>query len=368
VEVRNWEARSLPGDSIPPISGESDLAGALHEVSNALTVVLGWLDAAHSTVPAGPGREAIEVARTHARLGHHVARRAIRGEEPGDSDSQAARSLAQLAVLGVTQEAQRQGVRVQIEEQNAARVLLDNASAVQQILLNLLLNAIAFSPRGGQVTLALRHEGMSVIFTVSDEGPGIDAERARTVLSSGVSTRGGGAGVGLRYSSALARSHRGELTLVRATPGASFALRWPTDEAPSSVRHEPIAEPVLANTRILVVEDDPAVCTLLEVALGARGARVILAPTAAEFARVATGSQTFDAALIDLSPIAEDVSGALASLRNPNPRMPVILISGFASGVPPELENTVSAWVRKPFEMGELIDVLRSVINGPSSG
>jgi len=337
-------------------------------VSNALTVVLGWLDAAHSTVPPGPGREAIEVARTNARLGHHIARSAVGGEDSADTDIQAARSLAQFAVLAVTQEAQRAGVRVQVEEQNATRVLLEDASAVQQILLNLLLNAIAFSPSGGKVTLALRHEGMSVIFTVSDEGPGIEPERARTVLSSGKSTRGGGAGVGLRYSSALARAHRGELSLVRASPGASFALRWPTDEAPSSVRHEPIAEPVLANVRILVVEDDPAVCSLLEVALEARGARVVLAPTASDFARVASGAQSFDAALIDLSPIAEDVSGALASLRTPNPRMPVILISGFASGVPPEIETAVSAWVRKPFEMGELIAVLRSVIDGPGSG
>src|SRR6186713_767717 len=58
--------RSLPP---PPPDQEADLAGALHEVSNALTVVLGWLDVAYSRLEAGPARDAIDVARTHARLG-----------------------------------------------------------------------------------------------------------------------------------------------------------------------------------------------------------------------------------------------------------------------------------------------------------
>jgi hypothetical protein len=54
-----------------------DLAGALHEVSKALTVVLGWRDVARSKITNGPEREALEGARTHARLGYGIAR-------PGD--------------------------------------------------------------------------------------------------------------------------------------------------------------------------------------------------------------------------------------------------------------------------------------------
>ena len=53
------------------------MAGALHEVSNALTVVLGWLDVALAQLAAGSAREAIEIAHTHARLGHGLARSAI---------------------------------------------------------------------------------------------------------------------------------------------------------------------------------------------------------------------------------------------------------------------------------------------------
>src|SRR6187455_1608999 len=74
--------RSLPP---PPPDQEADLAGALHEVSNALTVVLGWLDVAHSRLPPGAARDAIDVALTHARLGHGISRGAIGAEAPESS-------------------------------------------------------------------------------------------------------------------------------------------------------------------------------------------------------------------------------------------------------------------------------------------
>jgi hypothetical protein len=101
------ESRSSPVAS----KAEADLAGALHEVSNALTVVLGWLDAAHAKLPPGDERDAVEVARTHARLGHRVAREAIGAEVfPGGTSERAAKSLAPCALVGVAPQAERRGV------------------------------------------------------------------------------------------------------------------------------------------------------------------------------------------------------------------------------------------------------------------
>src|SRR3569832_150888 len=83
VAVKEPHSTALASLPVPP---ERDLAGALHEVSNALTVVLGWLDnALAACAPAlegqpdadGTARQAIEIARTHASLGHAIARRAV---------------------------------------------------------------------------------------------------------------------------------------------------------------------------------------------------------------------------------------------------------------------------------------------------
>src|SRR3982750_476963 len=92
-----------------------DLAGALHEVSNALTVVLGWLDVATTRQDPQAIRDAVEVARLHARLGHHISRAAIGAEVPErECEQRSARSVLSAAALGVTPQAERRAVRVLI--------------------------------------------------------------------------------------------------------------------------------------------------------------------------------------------------------------------------------------------------------------
>src|SRR4051812_42638648 len=257
-----------------------DLAGALHEVSNALTVVLGWLDVATSRSDPHAAHEAVEVARLHAQLGHQIARAAIGAEVPErENEQRSARSVLNAAALGVTPQANLRSVQVLVDAEEPGHALVRHASAALQILTNLLLNAIDFSPEGSEVMLSVRDIGSSVLFSVADQGPGIDPERVATLLTATKSTRRGGAGVGLRHSASLARSHGGELRVARSAPGACFELRWPIAEARSSVRPSRAAASNVRGARVLVVEDDSAVCSLVELALEARGAEVVLAPS-----------------------------------------------------------------------------------------
>jgi DNA-binding response OmpR family regulator len=116
---------------------------------------------------------------------------------------------------------------------------------------------------------------------------------------------------------------------------------------------------VLAGTRVLVVEDDADVATLLESALGARGARVVVARNAEEL--MLRAMETHDAALVDLSPIAHDVKGAVEALRKGSPDVALVFISGSAVGLPEGLDDGEAGqirWVRKPFEVAEIVAAL----------
>jgi CheY-like chemotaxis protein len=126
---------------------------------------------------------------------------------------------------------------------------------------------------------------------------------------------------------------------------------------------------VLAGRRVLVVEDDGDVALLLESALSARGAHVVVARSAAELERAA--ADRHDAALVDLSPIARDVQGALDALNRGSPGLAVVFISGSVAGLPESLAegdgDGVEAregsarpvrWVRKPFEVSEVVAAL----------
>ena len=360
--MKRADAPKTP-DGDDPVAG---LAGALHEVSNALTVVLGWLEAARDRLPEGAGRNAVEVARVHARQGQVLARRAI-GAAIADEDAvQPAASVARDAALGVRQEALRKQVKVQFDD-GGIDLMVEDAPAVLQVLLNLLLNAIAFSPDEGTVTLALSGDATVAIFVVKDEGPGIPPERAKRLFSSTDSTRRGGAGIGLRHCKGLAERAGGDLNHVPTSVGTRFELLWPAGEMRSTGRQKPVPIDDLTGRRLLVVEDDRAVLSLIEVALQQRGAKVWSVTNLRELDAVTASGETFDAALVDLSPIEDDPVRALRDLRQASPGLPVIIISGTAVGVPRGAEGHVDRWVQKPFHMDEVIDALRDVSGGAAT-
>jgi CheY-like chemotaxis protein len=381
------EAREAPASAAVPAT-QQGLAEALHEVSNALTVVLGWIERARAD-KASPGgvERALDVAASRAAQARSIVRRAIGAEVPPDGPRSASWVLDE-AVVGLEPEARRAGLEVEVMADPALEALsLDHAASAVQVLTNLLLNALAVSPRGGTVTVDARPSagGRGVVFGVADEGPGIPRHRRRTLFTAGVSTRPGGAGLGLRHAAGLARTSGGELGLVDTLRGARFELRWPAvDAVPASSRgaisHEhgidphapfaaegptplplppPRAAASLDGARILVVEDDEAVIDLLDTALTARGADVVAVRRRGELGgALATGR--FDMALFDISPIQDDVSGALAAARGSSAELRVVLISGSAAQMPDVPHGWVSAWVRKPFEMSEILSALRS--------
>jgi CheY-like chemotaxis protein len=359
---------SLRWSEPPPGDPHRDVTGALHDVSNALTVLLGW--AAEARAARGSAEQldrALAIMEDRARTARDLARRAIGAESIVDEREDMLDNVVNDVVEALSVEAQRAGVTIAVVGRApGARIPL--AADVSQILTNLLLNALAWAPRGTRVTVESRPEEGALAVFVQDAGPGVPIGQAGRVFG-GATGREGGAGVGLKHARALARAAGGELELLGAgaTRGARFRLRWP--RLAVAVPHAPVSSPrpaTLAGTRVLVLEDDRDVAALLESALGARGAHVVVACTVDEL--LACAADRHDAALIDLSPIAQDVSGAVAALRRGSPDVALVFISGSAAGLPVGLESRRTRWVRKPFEVGEIVAAIsetRAAAAGP---
>jgi CheY-like chemotaxis protein len=355
--------RSKPDDVPPPVhlgeTPEHDVAAALHEVSNALTVVLGWIERARGVagVPLESARS-LGVATTRARQAQRIVRRAIGASVPKDEPRALGEVVAEV-VVGLEPEAHRSAVHLTTALDRAfAEATVESPESVAQILTNLLLNAIALSPRGAAVAVDGHVTGASAILGVADEGPGVDLSRRSNLLRAGATTRAGGAGIGLRHAASLAEASAGALALVESPRGARFELTWPCQ--PPGARAAPLERPravALEGARVLVVEDDLAVIELLDAALGARGAVVVSARSSSEL-YAALGTGAFTAALVDLSPIAADHRGALRRLREANPRARIVVISGSAKDLAPILREANLTWVRKPFEIAEVLKAL----------
>lgn len=345
-----------------PSDPHRDLAGVLHDVSNALTVLLGWVGEARApNASAEDVRYALTIIDQRARIARDLARHAI-----GAARMDEQRSIGTVASeigKALVVEAQHKGVSLVVNGGDSTAKVA-GAIDVSQVLTNLVLNALAYAPSGTSVEVDVSTDDERCSVLVTDEGPGVALEHRATIFE-GESLRPGGTGVGLRHSRALARAWGGDVALVVQDAakgrGAHFRVTWPRADAIPRAPMSSARVNELSGIRVLVVEDDVAVTQLLETALEARGANVTVATTAAELtACLAKGP--YAAALVDLSPIAADTAGALGALRAKCPEAAVVLVTGNADGIPEAALGAAGTatveLVRKPFEIREVLAVL----------
>jgi CheY-like chemotaxis protein len=344
------------GDDPKP-NPHHDVSGALHDASNALTVLLGWISEARAkNIPEEQREHALAVIERQARIARSIARRAIGAESAaaeGSADGAISDVLESLSALG-------QKRHVVFEKRTLPKGTVPRVADFGQVLTNLCLNALAFTPDHTTVSVTAHAEPHAVVVLVQDEGEGIPPTRWEDIWS-GETTRSGGAGVGLRYARSLAQGAGGDLQLVQTPPGAKgacFRMEWPrTDRVPKA----PMSfsgSAVLAARQILLVEDDDDVIELVETALMAKGAEITVARKTSEvetaLSALATAPTAYDCAVVDLSPLGADPTSLLGRLLGAG--LPLVLITGNVDGVP-ELRGDVRV-VRKPFEVKELVDAL----------
>ncbi len=349
-----------------------DVTGALHDVSNELTVMLGWIGEARVQ---GASRESIEdalrIVEQRARAARDLARRAI-GATPVVIEEEPLGALVGQLLRALAVEAHRAGVRLTDgggipEAARAAQV--SRAAELSHVITNLVLNALAYAPRGSDVAMTVAVGEAQVTIDVEDQGPGVSDARRDSIFQ-GDSGRPGGSGVGLRHARAMARATGGDLELLSlpGTSGARFRLTWPRADAIPPVPRSVPRMKIFEGTRILLVEDDAMVTQLLDTALTARGASVTVARNTTELAAALVPDEPHDAVLMDLSPIAADPDAAINSVRANSPLATLVVISGSALELPVLLQGGHVRFVRKPFEVGEIVAALAAGRVGWSGG
>jgi CheY-like chemotaxis protein len=187
------------------------------------------------------------------------------------------------------------GVQLGVEISPATGRICGDSSRLQQILWNLLHNAIKFTDAGGRVEVALERSAGEVLFRVSDTGQGLHPdflpyvfERFRQADAS-TTRRHGGLGLGLSIVKHLVEVHQGRVWAesAGAGKGSSFCVALPVlgeEKQRASAGAEPAeqvaAEPALQGVRVLVVEDEHDTLALLHELLSSEGACVRTAESA----------------------------------------------------------------------------------------
>ena len=337
----------------PLPSAERDIAAAVHETTNALTVILGWIERARaaSARESEVGQALVRAAR-YARAARDQMRRSIGAEIPPLPPEPAAHLTARLCE-DLAAEAQERGIKLCHHVQpDAAPIGVIHPHAAWRVLTNLVLNALALGPSGSRVQVTTSADDDFLRFVVRDEGPGVPPELRASLFHAPQSRRRGGAGIGLRHSHALAAELGGNLTLLDSPLGAAFELTWPATE-PVTAEPPPASsrsgERGLQGARVLLLEDDAAITELLELSLGARGAQITAVTTSDALYQAL--KEAPDVVLMDLSPLDGQLDAAVNRARQCNPNVSCIVVSGSVTTQP----RDDVLWVRKPFEPRELV-------------
>jgi signal transduction histidine kinase/ActR/RegA family two-component response regulator len=237
---------------------------------------------------------------------------------------------------------------------------------LEQVVMNLALNARDAMPRGGRLTIATRNDrsGDFVVLEVSDTGEGMDAATLEQVFEPFFTTKPAGEGTGLGLSTVygIVKQTGGDVT-VDSQPGRGTKMRvfLPRVKADVEVQDEPLEAPAAgAGATVLLVEDEDAVRRLVASMLSDAGYRVLVAEDASAAIVLADGEERIDILLTDV--VMPGLSGTdLASLLSElRPELRVLFVSGYtADGVARNGNmSPESAFLQKPFTRAQLMGAL----------
>jgi CheY-like chemotaxis protein len=366
------------------------LAGGIaHDFNNLLTAILGNADLVERELPVGSDHRArLDEIVAAARVASDLCRQmlAYAGK----------RDLVLGAIdVGVLIENMRGLLESSVSRKISLRFdlhptpLIDaDASQVQQVLLNLVINAAeAIGDRPGEVTIStgavecsvdelaepyLDHDlpaGNYTFVEVRDPGVGIpDAIRAR-IFDPFFSTKFTGRGLGLSAVLGIVRAHRGSIKIESAPGhGTSSRVLFPVavDKPVMELEPETRAKPEPRDgATVLCIDDDEFVRSTMSAMLGRLGFETMSAASGFEAVRLFADRQDhIDCVILDLTMPEMDGIETFERLRELDPNVKVVLVSGYdeSEATREFVGHGLTAFMQKPFAMAALDATLRAVL------
>jgi PAS domain S-box-containing protein len=379
TERKKVEAQLMMADRMVAVG--SLAAGVAHEINNPLAAILANLELALSDLEGCQGELAPDVA--------NVLNEELR--DARDAGERVRKIVRDLRIFSRSEQDQPSSVDVESVMESSLRMahneirhrakvvrnyspvppVLASESRLGQVFLNLVVNAAQAMVDGqanvNEVRVSTRLEGKRVVIELADTGPGIPPQVMKQLFAPFITTKpaGIGTGLGLSICQRIISGFGGEISATNlAGRGACFRIALPVAAtAPiSSVRPPTAVSPAPRRGRVLVVDDEPLVATVVSRVLSAEHEVVALNRAKDALDRVLAGEH-FDVILCDL--MMPEFSGMdfYQELRARAPEQVdgLVFITGgaFSPSARRFLDDVSNARLEKPFDP----DHLRTLIN-----
>ncbi len=246
---------------------------------------------------------------------------------------------------------------------------------LQQVILNLCVNARDAMPGGGVITLATSIEtsltDAQACLQVSDTGTGMSPEVRSRIFEPFFTTKSAqeGTGLGLAVVYGIVSGHRGTIT-VDSTPGSgsTFTVTLPVGEAIKAGTTPPIPTGFPGgNETLLIVDDEASLRTLLASTFGAKGYKTVSTANGRDaIALISDPTRYYDAILLDLNLPGATGLEVLAEIRRHRPELKILVTSGH---ITPAARTAFAGHgpaclVPKPYALDDLGRQLRALLDG----
>ncbi|HWQ15669.1 MAG TPA: response regulator [Roseiflexaceae bacterium] len=360
--------------------------GVAHDFNNLLTAIIGYSDLLLGDMGPGDGRRAdVEEIRRAAERASALTRQLL-------AFSRKQILAPQVLDLNAVVTNIDKMLRRLIGEDIVLTIVLDPAlghvkadpGQLEQVIVNIVVNARDAMPRGGQLTIATANVDLSpraaahhislppgryVTLAVEDTGMGMDAETRAQIFEPFFTTkeRGKGTGLGLSTVYGIVKQSGGDIE-VESEPGqgTTFRIYLPrVDEPAAAAAQERPAVPPHGTETILLVEDEEGVRTLLQKLLERSGYTVLAAPRG-EVALEIAARHAGPIHLVITDVVMPGMSGRdlVQSLLALRPAMRALYISGYSTGALQLPHPPDAALLQKPFRTDDLLRRVREVLGG----
>ena len=385
TEKKQLEAQFLQAQRLESLGALA--SGIAHDLNNILTPILAAGQLLPITLDTVDQRsqQLIKTLNCSARRGIKLVQQILSFAQDGSSVTSVI-SLGELLAESnqIVQQTLSQSIDVCLEVPADLWVVKGNDTQLHQIFMNLCVNARDAMPMGGTLRISaknlliddpylLMHDhanrGPHVMVTVADTGTGIAPDIRDRIFEPFFTTKAASQGTGLGLAAVLniVKNHGGFIDMQTALgEGSQFHVCLPAD--PESVRVPPSSIEMLRGRQevILVVDDDPAICKVIQLSLETYGYQALIAHDGlGAIAMLAEHRSLVRCILIDLMMPDMDGQTAIPLLQRLQPEVCVIAMTGAIIPIQPDAairELSLDGTLNKPFTTHDLLILLQQVL------
>ena len=361
------------------------LAGGIaHDFNNLLTVILSSASLAEAQAPEGSLREDIQAVLEAATRARDVTRQLLamsRSQELQLKPLNMNERLVSLLDLG--RRILPESVRIELTQGAELPWIEGDASQLDQVFMNLLINARDAMPGGGRVAVSTEQvvingsyvdshpwakPGRFVMITVTDTGSGMPREVLDRIFEPFFTTKAPkvGTGLGLAVAYGIVRQHAGLLHCYSEVGlGTTFKVYLPVlSRSAASVGDKVQEEVPRGSERILVAEDDELVRGVAVRILRGSGYQVSAVENGDAACQLAA-TEDFDVIVLDMVMPGMSCRETIQQLRRLRPSVPILIASGYAGGDTATnlVQDEQLSMLRKPYDPDQVLRAVRAALD-----